>query len=363
MDALKQYIKIFLSKTFSQQDPAWRNETLGSKGTIGAYGCLETDATMVANYYGANETPATMNQKLKDNGGFSDGSNIGKGNLLVWGAIASIFGLKYSGKFSNDNLLTKANMDQIRGALDKGFPVLLQIDTVPSTSQKDEHWILAIGYDGDDLIVQDPWDGATKRITSWGVTAQKLIYAWCWYEGKVPTQVTDPTITIPTKDRDWLVGRATTAKDVASYLAIESPDDAPTESYTKVIAGIKGVATSIQTTLDQTKITLATAEQELINKDEQVGRLKTQLTEQQNYYTAQIDNLNKTYKGIPESLKLAESRIKALLGQVNDAKKAQGKAQNEKAEAQAKLESCQAGKPTPALSFIERIKLLLGFKS
>lgn len=348
METLKQYIKIFLQKTFSQNDSRWKNATLGLKGTIGAYGCLMTDATMVANYYGADETPLTLNEKLKANGGYSGG------NLFVWGAFAKLFALKYSGQFSNDAALTKAQMDQIKGAIDKGYPVFLQIDTVPATSGLDEHWVLAIGYNGDDFIIQDPWDGGTKRITSWGVTAQKLIYAWCWFEGKVPAQVGDATIEIPVTERDWLVGRATVAKEVAIYLGIGDPDRAPLDTFTKVIAGIKGSVTAVQTELQQTKEKLAISDQEVANRIEQIGRIEEQATADKKYYLAQIDNLNKTYKGLPEALRIAEGRVTALQGQVDDAKKAQGKAQNETAQVKAQLEACQKGQ-VATMNLIQKI--------
>jgi len=171
-------MKINLPKIYSQNDEQWKNKTLGTKGTIGAYGCLLTNIAMLCVYFGKNETPDTLNEKLKKNGGYVNG------NLYVWGALTKIYpDITYQGQVLTPNPLTKAQMDFIRARIDEGYPVVLQIDTIPSTSQLDEHWILAVDYDGDDFIIVDPWDGAVKRITSWGVQPQKLIYAYAWYKG------------------------------------------------------------------------------------------------------------------------------------------------------------------------------------
>jgi len=179
---------IQLPKKYSQNDPSWKNKTLGTKGTIGAYGCLITDVAMMLCLYGHDETPATLNDKLKANGGYANG------NLFVWGAINNMYkDVAYGGQVQTFDPLTKSQMDFIKGKIDKGYPVILLIDTIPSTSQLDEHWILAIDYEGDDFMVQDPWDGATKRITSWGIRPQDLIYAYAYYTGKIAIDpVTDP---------------------------------------------------------------------------------------------------------------------------------------------------------------------------
>jgi len=332
--------KITLPKTFSQNDPRWKASMLGSKGTIGAFGCLMTDAATIANYYGANEDPLTLNEKLKANGGYQGG------NLFVWGVFANLFGLKYSGKFSNPSDLTKAQMDQIKAAIDKGYPVLLQIDTIPATSQLDEHWILAIGYDGDDFIVQDPWDGVKKRITSWGVAPQKLIYDWCWYEGKVPsaaTQQNNQTITITTAERDHLVNGATVRKDVATYLGIADPDHAQTDSITKVIAGIKGSQTQAAGELASTQKAKAEVDQQLANKTEELARVKQECQEQTDFLKSQVDSLNKQLKNNGEPLRDALSRVEVLLGQLDAANKKYGNVLIEKTKLESDLNACRKG--------------------
>ncbi len=156
-----------------------------------------------------------------------------------------------------------------------------------------------------------------------------------------PKPQQEPTMTISVVERDWLVSRATTAKEVAQYLEIDNPDHAPFDTYKKVIAGIKSTATAIQTQLTDTLEKLAEATQEIANRKEQVSRLENLVTEKQKYYLAQIDSLNKNFKNTPELMRVAEGRIAALEGQLDQAQKDKGKALNQVAILQASLDACQ----------------------
>lgn len=172
--------KLKIEHKYSQQDPRWRDKKLGLSGTIGKYGCLLTSLAMLSSYYGFPETPDTLNTTLKKIGGYANG------NLYVWGSLGRIHQkIKFKKKVSTPTLLTKAQMNEIRESIDKGFPVIIQIDRVPATSALDEHWVLVYGYDGDDLFLVDSWDGKEKRITDWGISPQKMIWAYTLIEGPV----------------------------------------------------------------------------------------------------------------------------------------------------------------------------------
>lgn len=339
-------MRIELREKFSQNDPRWRGVTLGTSGTIGAFGCLETIATMVANYFGANENPITLNDRLKNNNGYANG------NLFVWGVFARLFGLKYAGQFSNPGPLTLEQMNQIRNQLDKGFPVFLQIDTVPSTSQLDEHWILAIDYDGDDFIVQDPWDGATKRITSWGVLPQKLIYAWAWFEG-APANViaNDPVISIKASDRDRLVGRSTVAKEVGSYLGLTNPDQAPTKDYTNTIGGFKSRATDLEKKL-------AESNAEVENREEQTDRLKEQVESSETLRKELTDKLNIALSGSGSVVATYEAQLKAKQEQITEISKEKGALNVKVAQLESQVKKLQ-DQGTAGLSVYDTLQLLL----
>lgn len=350
-------MKIELPQKFSQNDPRWKNATLGTKGTIGAFGCLMTDATMTADYYGENETPLTLNEKLKNNGGYVNG------NLFNWEVFAKLYGLKYSGQTQTPDELTTAQMNQIKAAIDKGYPVFLQIDTVPATSGLDEHWVLATDYDGDDFIVQDPWDGVQKRITSWGVKPQKLIWAYCWYEGKVPNQAQqDPTMEIKKSERDFLVGRSTTAKEVAQYLEITNPDQAPTQEYKNVIGGIKSTATASTNSLNKEIEEHKKTQSELSNRVEQVSRLKEEVTQGQVRENSLTDQLKKATTGSAEIVKVYQGQLQEKQNQIVTLAKDKGQAQNDAAGWKAKYETLEKSHKNDAaksLTLMDVIQVLI----
>ena len=63
---------MFETDALYQNDPKWKSTKLGdqNKETIGSWGCLMTSMTMVANGYGFDETPDSINSKMKSAGGF-----------------------------------------------------------------------------------------------------------------------------------------------------------------------------------------------------------------------------------------------------------------------------------------------------
>src|SRR5512147_2980853 len=71
----------------SQQDPQWKNDTLGfatdPKETIGYAGCALTSVSMLLSGYGFSETPHSLNQKLKDRQGF-----VGSG--IRWDVVSQV---------------------------------------------------------------------------------------------------------------------------------------------------------------------------------------------------------------------------------------------------------------------------------
>lgn len=181
-------MKLILPKKYSQNNPLWKNKALGTpsesegtQGTIGQYGCLISCVAMVSTYFGHDENPESINIYLTNNNGYVNG------NLYIWNAVTKKYpDMVYQGIVRTPDTLTKTQMDAIRSIIDQGFPLFLKIDVIPSTSKLDEHWVLGVDYDGDDIIIQDPWDGAEKRITSWGITPQKIIYGYGYYSGTLP---------------------------------------------------------------------------------------------------------------------------------------------------------------------------------
>ncbi|MDQ3008822.1 MAG: hypothetical protein M3Q81_04475 [bacterium] len=83
----------FTAHFYSQTDPRWSKEKLGfSTSSIGGYGCAITAVSNLHNaLFNTNITPSQMNQELKRVKAFSNGRQIGKGNLIVWTRVALAF--------------------------------------------------------------------------------------------------------------------------------------------------------------------------------------------------------------------------------------------------------------------------------
>ncbi len=130
-------VTLALSRTypmFKQCDPKWAGEQLGtSTNTICSAGCLMSSAAMSLSGTGHNFTPSTLNAWLKSNGGYVSG------DLFVWAAINSL-GLTFEGKVANSQI--KANLDQ-------GKVVICNV-------HNGKHWVLAYGYNGDNIFINDP---------------------------------------------------------------------------------------------------------------------------------------------------------------------------------------------------------------
>jgi hypothetical protein len=64
---------MFKTQNQYQNDPKWKDKPLGfSDQKIGSWGCLMTSITMVLNGMGYNETPETVNEKMKAAGGYQE---------------------------------------------------------------------------------------------------------------------------------------------------------------------------------------------------------------------------------------------------------------------------------------------------
>lgn len=164
-------MKVNLPKLYTQVG----NSTPIGNSTINAIGCLTVDAAMAATYFGHSIDPTTLARSVTY-----------QGNLWIWSELTRLFpDIIYKGQVFTPSLLTDAQMNQIKGLIDKGYPVFLQIQT-PSIP---EHWMLAVDYNGDDFLCADPLKNppVIHPITDYGISPRTVIYAYAWYEGKLPT--------------------------------------------------------------------------------------------------------------------------------------------------------------------------------
>jgi len=187
---------MFVTKNLYQNDEAWKNASLGhSKETIGGWGCLLTSATMMLNGIGYNETPLTVNEKMKGAGGFQGAFFIPSVLPYVWPNCA------YQDMQPCEN--SPAPISLIDAAVAAGKPVILQVDWNKQRGIQ-THFVLVKERKGDDYVIYDPYkysgDGPDKEIlltTRYKYNGTKLaseISAVLWFNSYSITPPEPPKI-------------------------------------------------------------------------------------------------------------------------------------------------------------------------
>ena len=155
----------------------------GAEETIGEYGCLLTSLAMVANHFGGDETVASFNNKMRQNGGF-------RAQRIIPPLISSVYpNVKHQKRVNCSN--RPAPLDEIDTALDAGSLVVVKIDYSPAPGIQ-EHWIVLHKKQGDDYLIWDPWKSAGAAETLHGRyshgTLAEVIQDVIWFgEGPFPT--------------------------------------------------------------------------------------------------------------------------------------------------------------------------------
>jgi hypothetical protein len=184
----------------SQQDPQWKNDLLGfgdPGDTIGYVGCALTATAMLLSGHGYPETPKTLNEKLKNVGGFVS-------SAIAWGAVSKLYpnvALKAFIPCSTSD----APLAQIDASLAAGQPAIVQVDSSPAPGIQ-THWVVIYERKGDDYLMLDPWpytpgtekpDYLMKRYAQ-GMTLKRAISHVILYEAYGGTS--GPIATPPTTD-------------------------------------------------------------------------------------------------------------------------------------------------------------------
>ena len=139
---------------YKQCDSQWANDQLGtSSNTICKAGCLMSSAAMALAGTGHSYNPKTLNQWLKANGGYA------RGDEFVWASINKL-GLTFGNFVPNANI--KAN-------LDAGKVVICNV-------HNGGHWVLAYGYNGDNILVNDPGYSTTSYTLAQIVNGNTGVY-------------------------------------------------------------------------------------------------------------------------------------------------------------------------------------------
>jgi ABC-type bacteriocin/lantibiotic exporter with double-glycine peptidase domain len=139
---------------YKQCNSSWANQQLGtSSQTICQAGCLISSASMGLSGVGRDYNPGTINTWLKAHNGYVSG------NLFVWASINSI-GLFFEGKVANS---------QIKTSLDQKKIVICNVNN-------GGHWVLATGYSGNNILVNDPGYAKTQYSLTEIVDGQNGVY-------------------------------------------------------------------------------------------------------------------------------------------------------------------------------------------
>jgi hypothetical protein len=226
----------------SQQDPQWKNDTLGfgdKTDTIGHVGCALTSVAMLLSGHGYAETPKTLNKKLKDKQGFVSAG-------IRWDVVSQVHSqVKLKTNISCEN--TNAPLDRIDAALQAGQPVVVRVDASPNPGLQ-WHYVLLYARKGDDYLMLDPWpyqpgtvreDLLMKRYSQ-GKPLKRSIQQVLLYEGSgsggpIPTTAPTEDTTTPTP-ADGIYARV--MDSVTWGLNIRSSTN--TSSPVNIIASVPG---------------------------------------------------------------------------------------------------------------------------
>jgi len=192
-----------MDKPLYQNDPRWKDQKIGlqSSLTIEQVGCMLTSLAMTVNHYGANETPASLNDKMKASGGF---------------AGAWIKGAQVPGQFPQCDIKRQmhveckgspAPVDLIDQGLEEGSLIMVRVDWTPDANI-DSHWVVIYGKKDDDYKIWDPWkkEGASNTLKGRYSFGKKepadIILEAIWHgRGKFPKSAGKPTTTPGKKER------------------------------------------------------------------------------------------------------------------------------------------------------------------
>jgi hypothetical protein len=214
---------------YSQKDPTWAKDLLGSGTTdLAFHGCAVTSVAMLLKGYGYDETPQTLNRKLKEIQGFASR------NLIIWSAVQQIRpAAKYITKKAG------APIDDINDSLRRGHPVIVQVDYDLNDPERNTHYVLVYGRKENDYLMLDPFYPNEKLLLAYynkkKVPIDQVIHQAVFYE-------LEPDRSSPVVEPDSEPGqvetelRARVKADATPFLRIRSSADR--SSTTNIVARV-----------------------------------------------------------------------------------------------------------------------------
>jgi hypothetical protein len=177
---------MFPINPLSQNDPAWKSKRLGfdNSNTIGKWGCLVTCLAMVANRYGYDETPLSLNDKLK-----ALGPNVGfMGALVIPASLPRVLPrLRFHNYIECHN--SPAPLADIDASLAAEMPVIVEVDYSPAPGLQN-HWVVLYRKSAGDYLIRDPWPYPSDSVDiplsvrfGFAGSSSSVIQAALWFEG------------------------------------------------------------------------------------------------------------------------------------------------------------------------------------
>lgn len=257
---MRQYPQVY-----SQRDPQWANQTLGTSGTIGQYGCIMTCHAMKAGYYGHQINPSALNDAYKNH---QPTTLYVSGNLLSDDAVTKVF--------SDIKLIDVKDWTSIPADLGylktlaqdptKTVTIEVDFDHIPNDGIQ-THFVELHEFDGTTLTIYDPWYGQEANFTvHYGTNIAQTIQKIAVYQGNVGK----PKIAVDQDTFTQLVTNSTANDAVCDDLGLAHNAGKDAE-----IAAI-----------NQLKADKATAEQSVANLNKQIPDLEGQLQTAQNNVTS-----------------------------------------------------------------------------
>lgn len=137
-----------MSTFYSQRDDNHCRVHLGtSQRTINQDGCLLCDIATALNRYCDPTNPAKLNRWLCLNNGYINQ------NRFVFNSVDTL-GMRLA--LIADYRKAPANVDELQHYIYRGYIVIVSVAFNPYRKGA-EHWLLACGFDNQDLTCIDPW--------------------------------------------------------------------------------------------------------------------------------------------------------------------------------------------------------------
>jgi hypothetical protein len=291
------------------------------------YGCLVCSLTSVANYFGHAISPIEMNNRLREIGGFPEGSGE-----YVHGSLSKLFP-DITEKVVKINPLQDENLNEIKGALDQGFPVIVGLDYNPRTLQAESHYSILVDYDAsneNNFTLADTLGGRVHSLRDYLAflkpSARKSIFQYFVFSGQVQVKPSPAPEPVPAEvpeasalpaNYTEIIHKASQWDDTVKYLELTKPSNqAMFEDAKKVIAGYKSRVTDLDN--KKTEAEKKAAEKDVIidNQKVDIGRLREEVSRIDRLRKAEVDNLKKNVPNFDTLQRQYEGVVKEMQGTI-----------------------------------------------